>query len=330
MHQFSIGVQRELPWQTVIDASYVGSRTRQYPVAKGINEISAENYLQGTAMLVQVANPFAGLLPGTAYNGATVPIQQLLRPFPQFAGITEDRRPIGEIDYNALQVSMNKRLSHGLQFLVSYTYSKRKQRTEFLNAQDSWNNPLEVVSGDDAPHHLQVSGTYRVPSISGGKGVLGLLLGGWQVNGIAVFQSGLPVGLTAGAILVGDPKIDTPARERWFNTCTETLTGARQNCATTNETVVWKVLPAYTLRTLPTRLASVRTARPALLDLSLFKSFNLPHKLQLQVRGEAFNAFNTPWFGAPGTSINATSFGVVTPTQANDPRNIQLGFRLSF
>ena len=138
VHQFSIGVQRELPWQVVLDASYVGSRTRGYPVAKGINEITEAQLATGTAMLVQVPNPFAGLLPGTAMNGATVPLQQLLRPYPQFTGITEDRRPIGEIDYNSIQLTFNKRLSKGLQFLVSYTYSKRMQRTEFLAAQNSW------------------------------------------------------------------------------------------------------------------------------------------------------------------------------------------------
>ena len=330
VHQFSIGAQRELPGRMVIDVSYVGSRTRQYPVSKGINEISAENYLKGAAMLVQVPNPFQGLLPGTAYNGATVVTSQLLRPYPQFAGITESTRPIGEIDYNSLQVSLNKRLSKGLLFLVSYTYSKRTQRTEFLNAQDSWDQALGVVSGDDAPHRLLVSATYQMPSINEGKGALGMLLGGWQMNGIVVFQSGLPVGLTAGAILVGDPKIDNPTRERWFNTCTETLAGGRQNCATTSEPIVWKVLPPYTLRTLPTRMESVRTARPALLDWSLFKTFSLPSNLKLQVRVEAFNAFNTPWFGSPSTSINATNFGVVTPTQANDPRNIQIGLRLFF
>ena len=137
VHQFSVGVQRELPWQVVLDASYVGSRTRGYPVAKGINEITEAQLATGTAMLVQVPNPFAGLLPGTAMNGATVPLQQLVRPYPQFTGITEDRRSIGEIDYNSIQVTLNKRLSRGLQFLVSYTYSKRQQRTEYLNAQNS-------------------------------------------------------------------------------------------------------------------------------------------------------------------------------------------------
>lgn len=330
VHQFSVGVQRELPWQVVIDASYVGSRTRGYPVAKGINEITAAQLAQGTAMLVQVPNPFAGLLPGTAYNGATVPLQQLSRPYPQFAGITEDRRPIGEIDYDSLQVTFNKRLSQGLQFLVSYTYSKRQQRTEYLAAQNSWDQPLEVVSGDDAPHRLFVSSTYRFPNLNEGKGWLNLLVGGWQVNGIAVWQTGLPVGVAAGSVLVGDPHLDNPTFERWFNTCTETATGARQNCASTSEPVVWKVQAPYTLRTSPTRLDTVRTERPLQLDLSIFKAFDLPRGMKLQVRAEAFNATNKPWFPAPNTTVTATAFGTVTPTQANDPRNIQLGIRLSF
>jgi hypothetical protein len=330
VHQFSVGVQRELPWQVVLDASYVGSRTRGYPVAKGINEITAEQLATGTAMLVQVKNPFEGLLPGTAINGATVPLQQLVRPYPQFTGITEAARPIGEIDYNSLQMTFNKRLSQGLQFLVSYTYSKRRQRTEFLNAQNSWDQPLEVVSGDDAPHRLFVSATYRLPNVNDNKGFLNLLLGGWQMNGIAVWQSGLPVGVAAGSVLVGDPHIDNPGFSRWFNTCTTTTTGTRQNCANDSETVVWQVQAPYTLRTSPTRLDTVRTDRPMQLDFSIFKAFNLPAGVKIQVRAEAFNAFNTPWFGAPNTTVTATAFGTVTPTQANDARNIQLGFRLSF
>ena len=93
VHQFSVGVQRELPGHMAVDAAYVGSRTRGLVVSKGINEITAEQLAQGNAMLAQVANPYQGLLPGTAFNGATVPLQQLVRPYPQFGSITEDRRP---------------------------------------------------------------------------------------------------------------------------------------------------------------------------------------------------------------------------------------------
>jgi hypothetical protein len=130
--------------------------------------------------------------------------------------------------------------------------------------------------------------------------------------------------------MVGDPKLDNRTRERWFNTCTETLAGTRQNCASTSETVVWKQQDPYALRTSPTRMETVRTDRPMQLDYSIFKGFGLPRGMQLQIRAEAFNAFNTPWFGAPNATWNNAAFGIVAPTQANDPRNIQLGVRLQF
>ena len=330
VHQYSIGVQRELPWRLALDASYVGSRTRGLPVSKGINEITAEQLAQGNFMLQQVANPFQGLLPGTPFNGATVPRQQLVRPFPQFASINQDRNPFGTNDYDSVQISVNKRMAQGLQFLVSYTWSTSMEEVAYLNPQDDWGDLTRVVTDADAPHRLLVSSTYALPFFSGRGGVLEGALGGWQVNGIVTFQSGLPVGTTAGAFLVGDPTLENPTLARWFNTCTQALSGARQNCASADEPIAWQVQPAFTLRTLTTRLDDVRTKRPGLIDFSLFKTFALPSRMRLQVRLESFNLFNTPWFGAPNTNVTNAAFGVVTPTQANDPRNVQIGIRFMF
>jgi hypothetical protein len=330
VHQFSVGVQRELPGRLALEASYVGSRTRGLPVSKGINEISAEQLATGNVMLQQVANPFQGLLPGTPFNGATVPRQQLARPFPQFAGINQDRRPLGVNDYDSLQLSVNKRLSRGLQFLVSYTYSRTEEEVTYLNPQDDWGQLARVVTAADTPHRMLISSTYDLPFFRDRPGVLGSALGGWQVNGIVTFQSGLPVATTAGAFLVGDPTLDNPTLGRWFNTCTQALSGARQNCASADEPIAWQVQPSFTLRTLTTRLDEVRTKRPALIDFSLFKTFALPSRMRLQVRLESFNMFNTPWFGAPNTNVTNAAFGTVAPTQANDPRNVQLGIRFMF
>jgi hypothetical protein len=331
VHQFSLGVQRELPGRLLVDVSYIGSRTRGLPVAKGINEITAEQLAQGNAMLAPVANPFQGRLPGTAFNGATVPQRQLLRPFPQFDGITHDRRSLGKADYDALQVRLEKRMSGGLQFLLSYTLARSMEEVAYLNPQDGWGQLHRVVAGNDAPHRLQASATYRLPFFASAKGVTGALLGGWQLNAIVVAQSGLPAGASAGAVWTGaDLSVPNPTRERWFNTCTETAAGARQNCASASEPVAWRVQAPFTLRTLPVRFEDIRTRRPTLVDFSIFKTFNLSQRLRLQVRGEAFNLFNTPWFGGPNTNVTAPAFGSVTPTQANDPRNIQIGVRLSF
>jgi hypothetical protein len=330
VHQFSIGAQRELPGRMVLEASYVGSRTRKLPVAKGINEITAAQLAQGSVMLEAVPNPFQGLLPGTPFNGPTVPRQQLLRPFPQFASITQDRRSLGVNDYDALQLSLNKRLARGLQFLVSYTYSRTEEELTYLNPQDDWSQLSRVVTAADSPHRLLVSTTYALPFFTNRTDLIGQVLGGWQLNAIVTAQSGLPVGATAGAVLLGDPSIDNRTLNRWFNTCTVTLSGARQNCASADETAVWSLQAPFTLRTIPTRLEDVRTSRPALVDFSFFKTFRLPANMQLQARFEAFNFFNTPWFGAPNTNVTSTAFGTVAPNQANDPRNIQLGVRLTF
>ena len=330
VQQFSIGTQRELPGRMVVEASYVGSRTSKLVVAKGINEISAAQLALGNVMLQPVPNPFQGRLPGTPFNGPTVPAQQLARPFPQFASITEDRRSLGVNDYDALQVSLNKRLARGLQFLVSYTLSKTEEEVTYLNPQDDWGQLARVVTAADTPHRLLVSATYQLPFFAGRTDLLGSLLGGWQMNTIVTAQSGLPVGTTAGAVLVGDPSIANPTLARWFNTCTQTLAGARQNCASADEAVAWGVQAPFTLRTLPTRLEDVRTSRPTLVDFSFFKTFALPGTMRLQARFEAFNFFNTPWFGAPNTNVTAAAFGTVAPNQANDPRNIQLGIRWTF
>ncbi len=66
-----------------------------------------------------------------------------------------------------------------------------------------------------------------------------------------------------------------------------------------------------------------------LLDASVFKTFPIHERLKLQVR-EAFNVTNTTWFGSPGTGVATSSFGVITPSQANDPRYMQAALRLTF
>jgi len=332
-HQFSFGIQREIPWNMVVDISYIGSRTRSLSTAKGINEVSAADLAQGAAYLnAQVTNPFAGRLPGTAINGATVVRSQLLRPFPQFTGLTEDRRTIGRAWYNSLQVRLEKRLSQGFHYLLSYTFSKNMEAIGYLNSQDPIGQLASVVTGDYAPHRLMISGGYDLPLFKNSSAWLRNIAGGWKVNGIAALQSGVPIGTPGGVFLIGDPRLPEgqQSRARWFNTCTLTAAGARQNCASASETPVFQIQPAFTLRSHSTRFSNIRTSRPPQIDLSLFKTFTLKEGLALQFRAEAFNFANTPWFGGPNTTATSSAFGVVTPSQNNDQRNVQLALKLVF
>ncbi len=334
VHQFSLGFQTELPWRVLLDASYVGSRTKSLQTGKGINEISAQDFALGqTELLRGVPNPFAGRLPGTSINAATVPRQQLLRPHPQFLGITQDHHTIGSAIYNSFQLRIEKRLSNGLSLLGSYTLAKSLEAVGYLNAQDRFGDLARVLTAVDAPQRFVLSGTYDLPFFQSARGVTKALFHGWQLNGIATWQSGLPIGAPGGAVSTGvNPAVSEGerSRNRWFNTCTINLQGARQNCAGPNDTPAFTVQAPFTLRTLSTRFPNIRTARPGILDFSVFKAFYPREGLRLEFRAESFNAFNTPWFGGPNTTLGSAGFGIVSPSQANDPRNIQLALKLVF
>ena len=151
---FNVAIQRELPGQMSIEASYVGSRTRSAYVSNSINSLSLANLALGDPtkggdpnyLNAQVPNPFEGLLPGTTINGPTVARNQLLRPFPEFTGVTITDTNVGKIWYNSLQVSLQKRFRRGLTFTANYTNSKNIQATSYLNAQDP--EPVILVQSD--------------------------------------------------------------------------------------------------------------------------------------------------------------------------------------
>jgi len=331
-HQFSFGIQHELPWRLLLDVSYAGNRTFQLPTSKSINEISVSDWAQGATKLAsQVTNPFAGLLPGTSLNSSTVAYSQMLRPYPQFLGITEAYRPLGKLTYNALQIRIEKRLTNGFHLLASYTYSKTQEATGYLNSgQDSFGSMARVVSSYDTPQRLIFSGGWSLPFFkSHPNPFVRQILGGWDMNSIVTFQSGLPVSAPSSTFSTGvNAKLDSRTNARWFNTCTLTTAGVRQNCASTSETPAWQIMPAYTLRTLSSYLSNIRTQRAPLADFSMFKTFAIYEQMKLQFRAEAFNLTNSVWFGSPNTTVTSSSFGVVTTAQSNDPRNVQLALRL--
>ena len=111
-HQYSIGVQRQLPWRSVLDVSFVGSATRKRAVTRPVNDLSREQILLGDAYLnTLVPNPFVGLMPdaGATNTAATVQRRVLMRPLPQFGTINEQLVPIGYGNYSSLQASWEKR-----------------------------------------------------------------------------------------------------------------------------------------------------------------------------------------------------------------------------
>jgi hypothetical protein len=128
-----------------------------------------------------------------------------------FTGVNENNIPIGAAWYNSLQVRLKKRLTHGLNMLVSYTYSKTMESVGFLNNQDP--GPSRTLAATDTPHRIVISGNWAIPLFAHTHGIAGIFLKGWQVNGIFMREVGFPLGAPGGFYSTGiDPNLPTRPR----------------------------------------------------------------------------------------------------------------------
>jgi hypothetical protein len=340
VHQFSLEIQRELPGKFLISAAYVGSRSRRIPVSQQINALPLSALQLGSsALTANVTNPFAGLIPGTSLNGATVQKQQLLAPYPEFLinGITEMFEPIGSSSYNAAQVLISKRLFHGLNFSVAYTYSKQIDQVSYANPQDT--RLEKVVAAWDVPQNLQINLLYQLPFGTGkligsglSKGVRAVI-SGWEISSLTRLQQGMPMNFPANAAPTGlNPALSDPNYTQWFNTCTLLANGTTRGCVG-NQQPAWTIRQPFTLQTWSSRLASVRLPGIHNSDISVIKHSRITERLDLVFRADFINAFNSPqFFSGPVTDVNNGNFGRISGAmdQSNLPRFIQLSLKLQF
>ena len=277
-------------------------------------------------------NPFFGLLPTTALaalRGGTIPRERLLRPYPQFDNVTTTTNE-GESWFQSFQVNLQRRFSKGYTLGMSYTWSRFEEATEFLNGDDP--APTRHISSQDVPHKLAVSGIVELPFGEGRRlgsdvnAVVSKFISGWQLSGIYIYQSGLPIGNFGNLLFTGnvdDIALSSSDRtlQRWFNT------DAGFNKVSTQQL-------GSNVRTFPLRFDSVRSHEINNVDLSLIKNTTIAGDVSLQLRLEALNAFNHPLYPAPaGDSLNPTTavFGsIVASTQANYSRRTQVMVKLIF
>jgi hypothetical protein len=340
VQQFSFEVQHVLAKDFVLSAGYVGSRSSRLPVNQQLNALSAANLALGpTALTANVTNPFAGKLPGTSLNGATIQDQQYLAPYPEFLlnGVQENYRPIGKSSYNSVQFVVAKRLSYGLNFSVAYTISKQIDQTNFANAQDV---RLErVIASWDIPQNLQINFLYQLPFGTGKRFGSGLaapvrtMVSGWEVSTLTRLQEGMPMSFPSGAAATGlNPALPNPSYTEWFNTCTQLANGSLQNCHS-GEQPAWTIRQPDTLQLWSSRLASVRLPGIHNVDISIIKHTRITERFDLLFRADFINAFNSPqFFSGPITSVTSGNFGRISGAmdQSNLPRFIQLSMKLVF
>jgi hypothetical protein len=348
VHQFSFEIQREFARDFLVTAGYVGSRAERLPVSQQLNALPIGALgLGATALSQNVANPFAGLLPGTALNGATIARQQLLVAYPQFlissnpagtsGGIIEQYEPIGTSSYNSAQFTVQKRFSYGLNFTAAYTISKQIDQTSFANPQDT---RLErVIAAWDVPQNLQIQFGYALPFGTGKQFGSQLPrpvrwgISGWEFHTLARLQKGMPMNFPANAAPTGvNPALANPSLTQWFNTCTLLSSGATRGCVG-GEQPAWTIRQPDTLQMWSTRLSSVRLPGVHNVDISIVKHNRITERIDLLFRADFINAFNSPqFFSGPINDVNNANFGRISGAmdQSNLPRFIQLSMKLQF
>ncbi len=340
--RWTLGIQRQLSKDTVLEVGYIGNHAVHLPVDTPIDPFPRQ-YLSTSPRRDQaiidrntavVPNPFAGLIPGTTLNGSTVQLSQLLRPFPQFTGVTKQGDSIGSSYFHMVQVRLEKRFGYGLQFSANYLHSRLMERRTRLNETDLI---LEKrVSPDDRPNRFVTNFSYELPF---GKGkpfggnapwLVDRLIAGWVLSGVYTFQSGAPVSF--GSSQNGTP----PTSGTNFNSI---YSGGPLQYNSHNadrafdksqfNTVSSEQLSNY-IRTFPSLFNNIRQDGSNTMDASLMKNTKLLESVRLQFRVEFFNVWNHPEFNAPDTNPTSSTFGKIT-SQANDIGRVgQLSLRLIF
>lgn len=309
-----------------------------------------------------VPNPFYQLpgVTGSIASSQNVAISQFVRPIKILGDITRDLNPLGENQYDAMLVKIERRFKGGFSVINSLTWSKLFEDTSLIGPEITGPTIEHKLGGEDRPFRLSIAPIWHFPIGRGEKvwttmpKVLDAILGGWEVAGQYSIQSGVPVVFGTDSFYDGKnfalPK-DQQTLERWFDTShfirfpdkntvissypdwtgIKNLPGYSYQPAA-NDSIkngVYQDFATY-VRNYPTRWASVRASRVNELNIGIYKNFKLFERIKIQYRFEAFNAFNHPRFSGPNANPTSSSFGMVTKTQQNNARQIQMALKLNF
>ena len=329
-YQYSFGFQRWVGWGVKTDISYVGSQTVHDSMSVQRDYVTYAQFVAGHAdnsfLNRKLPNPFFGLVLPTSDFGKsnTINAENLLHPWPLFNGITEATEPWARYRYDSLQVRLEKRFfgsrtSGGLTMVLSYTFSKSFEADHRLN---NWNlnePPVHQLSAYDKPQNLALSGVWDLPFgrgrafLSQGNTLLRAAVSNWNLNWNLTYYSGFPTAwpnaqFVCGSYFAADGQTST----HWFN----------------NDASCYKDRPGYSLRDTGDRFAWIRNPAVPSLNMALARTLVFSERYSLQLRGEAFNATNTPRFGGPITDFKNPRFGMLPLQQNNFPRLIQVAAKI--
>ncbi len=307
--QWSLSIQREIVPNTRVEVAYVGNRA---------NHLLGEYDLNQVPLNVRQANP-------TVEANA-------LRPYPGYNVITTIA-PAFRSNYNSLQISANRQVGSGLNFGVAYTWSKTLTNNPTDRSTASYNtynfNADYGPASFSRSQILVINYVYDLPFYRSQQGLVGHVLGGWEVSGISVFEKGLPTTITQfndpfdafpGGIGI-DP---SPVSPRPDMAAGATCSGPGTVAQFINTTAFTDAVGHF-----GNAGRGVCTG-PGLnnWDIAALKNIKFTERFNMQFRAESFNAFNHVSYAGFSSNRDSSSFGRLT--SGHDPRIIQLGLKLYF
>ncbi len=312
VHKWSLAIQWELGGNTNLEVSYVGEH--------GAHELIVWDANQPR----NVADPTAATAPR--------------RPIPSIDNYIIDTSSFGSSNYHGLVTKLEKRFSHGLDFLASYTWGHALTdvTTPLSNSPGLYIRDVTNVSGEyshaswDLRHRFVYSGSFELPfgrdrrlGAHWGR-MLDAALGQWQVNGILTLQTGQPFTLNTRDANCGCGGSVLPDRVPGKDP-----NNAPRGGRTVDQWFDTSAVQAPAAGTIG-NLGLQSNFGPPLhnLDLSLFKQFRLGEKRNLQLRAEAMNATNTPHFGFPNITQGSDGFGRINGSWGE--RAVQFAARIQF
>jgi hypothetical protein len=324
VQNWNFGVQQQVKNDLVLEVAYTGSKgTRlNYRVAKNLAEP------RGNAVIPASVHPqLRRLVPFAIFDNQLITLSNWF-----------STTSYGFSTYHALLGRFEKRFAGGLTYINSFTWSKSLTNGAPVSggSNDTGNRPQNMFDLKSekalAPYHHKLRFVSSViydlpfgkgkPLASGVNPIVNQFIGGWQVNGIATFQSGYPVTVRRP----GDPLgIGTDSAARPNLVCSPNMPGGDR---TINRYFRTECFSAPADRFGNAGTTTVIGPGLNLWDLAVNKNFAVREKTQIQFRAEFFNAFNHPNWNMPGRDFGASAFGVVS--SALDPRIIQFGLKLLF
>jgi Carboxypeptidase regulatory-like domain len=355
VYNYSLGVQRELPFATLLDVSYVGSQSRHLPEQDPFNYVPF-----GSAWLPQNQDATLG---APQYNGNTTLPTQLYRPY---AGLTSGSYYTfgSSSNYNSLQIAANHRVGHGLIFGVSYSWAKALGIPGASLGTPGVGSILDTRAfnygplGFDQTQTLVINYIYNFPNVArpgfANNVVAKTILNGWQYGGLINITGGVPItptysisgvsALTLNREITGSEDV----APRVVLTCNPNLSMGARNI---NEWINTSCFAPASVGSVADDSGINRLRGPGTnqWDMSLYKRINVTEKAYAQLRLEAYNAFNhTQWasvnstivFNSSGQIINLPSqlggtggrfgFGALNATRANSARILQIAAKFFF